>query len=62
MQHDEVIPILNFGSQYAQLIARRVRKDCLPPRVTHFIAPHAVTLRVVARVNRGNGYRGRSQL
>jgi len=25
MAHDEVIPILDFGSQYAQLIARRVR-------------------------------------
>src|SRR5213082_1246701 len=25
-QHDEVIPILDFGSQYAQLIARRVRE------------------------------------
>lgn len=27
MQHDEVIPILDFGSQYAQLIARRVREQ-----------------------------------
>ncbi len=26
MQHDEVIPVLDFGSQYAQLIARRVRE------------------------------------
>jgi GMP synthase (glutamine-hydrolysing) len=26
MAHDEVIPILDFGSQYAQLIARRVRE------------------------------------
>src|SRR6476619_3043631 len=26
MDHDEVIPILDFGSQYAQLIARRVRE------------------------------------
>src|SRR5437870_8876707 len=26
MQRDEVIPILAFGSQYAQLIARRVRE------------------------------------
>src|SRR5436190_323111 len=26
VQHDEVIPILDFGSQYAQLIARRVRE------------------------------------
>ncbi len=26
MQHDEVIPILDFGSQYAQLIARRMRE------------------------------------
>jgi GMP synthase (glutamine-hydrolysing) len=26
MQHDEVIPILDFGSQYSQLIARRVRE------------------------------------
>jgi GMP synthase (glutamine-hydrolysing) len=25
-QHDEVIPILDFGAQYAQLIARRVRE------------------------------------
>jgi hypothetical protein len=25
-EHDEVIPILDFGSQYAQLIARRVRE------------------------------------
>jgi GMP synthase (glutamine-hydrolysing) len=27
MVHDEVIPILDFGSQYAQLIARRVREQ-----------------------------------
>jgi GMP synthase (glutamine-hydrolysing) len=27
MTHDEVIPILDFGSQYAQLIARRVREQ-----------------------------------
>src|SRR5215204_3597348 len=26
MIHDEIIPILDFGSQYAQLIARRVRE------------------------------------
>src|SRR5437764_5437222 len=26
MAHDEVIPILDFGAQYAQLIARRVRE------------------------------------
>jgi GMP synthase (glutamine-hydrolysing) len=26
MAHDEVIPILDFGSQYVQLIARRVRE------------------------------------
>jgi GMP synthase (glutamine-hydrolysing) len=26
MRHEEVIPILDFGSQYAQLIARRVRE------------------------------------
>jgi GMP synthase (glutamine-hydrolysing) len=26
MRHDEVVPILDFGSQYAQLIARRVRE------------------------------------
>jgi GMP synthase (glutamine-hydrolysing) len=26
MIHDEVVPILDFGSQYAQLIARRVRE------------------------------------
>ena len=27
MRHDEVIPILDFGSQYTQLIARRVREQ-----------------------------------
>jgi GMP synthase (glutamine-hydrolysing) len=27
MLHDEVIPILDFGSQYAQIIARRVREQ-----------------------------------
>src|SRR4051812_5169355 len=27
MVHDQVIPILDFGSQYAQLIARRVREQ-----------------------------------
>jgi GMP synthase (glutamine-hydrolysing) len=27
MIHDEIIPILDFGSQYAQLIARRVREQ-----------------------------------
>src|SRR6516162_7094454 len=26
MAHDEIIPILDFGAQYAQLIARRVRE------------------------------------
>src|SRR5881275_2869721 len=26
MLHDEVVPILDFGAQYAQLIARRVRE------------------------------------
>src|SRR5690348_4945076 len=26
MQHEEIIPILDFGAQYAQLIARRVRE------------------------------------
>src|SRR5580698_7222643 len=26
MLHDEIIPILDFGSQFAQLIARRVRE------------------------------------
>jgi GMP synthase (glutamine-hydrolysing) len=25
--HDEVIPVLDFGSQYAQLICRRVREQ-----------------------------------
>src|SRR5215212_2389469 len=27
MTHDEVIPILDFGAQYAQLISRRVREQ-----------------------------------
>src|SRR5437762_8058894 len=26
VRHDEVVPILDFGAQYAQLIARRVRE------------------------------------
>ena len=37
--HDEVIPILDFGAQYAQLIARRVREAgafsvLMSPKVT----------------------------
>src|ERR1051326_3159593 len=27
MRHEQVIPILDFGAQYAQLIARRVRES-----------------------------------
>src|ERR1700710_1452482 len=34
-QHDEVIPILDFGSQYAQLIARRVREAGVYSELVH---------------------------
>jgi GMP synthase (glutamine-hydrolysing) len=39
MTHDEVIPILDFGAQYAQLIARRVREqgvysELVSPRIS----------------------------
>lgn len=35
MQRDEVIPILDFGSQYAQLIARRVREKGVYSELVH---------------------------
>jgi len=39
MTHDEILPILDFGSQYAQLIARRVREqgvysELVSPRIS----------------------------
>jgi GMP synthase (glutamine-hydrolysing) len=39
MAHDEIIPILDFGSQYSQLIARRVREagvfsELVSPKIT----------------------------
>ena len=47
MQHDEVIPILDFGSQYAQLIARRRSMRALPHTYRDVQADAGTTLRIV---------------
>ena len=49
MVHDQVIPILDFGSQYAQLIARRVREkgvysELTAPDITAEQVPAVVQL------------------
>jgi len=41
MAHDEIIPILDFGSQYAQLIARRVREKGVYSELTRPDIPFA---------------------
>lgn len=47
MPHDEVVLVLDFGSQYNQLIARRVREN----RVFSRIVPHDITAREIRELN-----------
>src|SRR5438270_14078297 len=47
MVHDEVIPILDFGAQYAQLIARRVREK----GVYHELVRHDISADELKKLN-----------
>ena len=47
MIHDEVVPILDFGAQYAQLIARRVREQ----GVYSVLVRHDVSIDELKRMN-----------
>jgi len=50
MTHDEVIPILDFGAQYAQLIARRVREAGV---YSELVRPDIPAAELAARKPRG---------
>jgi len=47
MPHHEVVLVLDFGSQYNQLIARRVREN----KVFSRIVPHNITARQIKEIN-----------
>ena len=47
MPQQEVVLVLDFGSQYNQLIARRIREN----RVFSRIVPHNITAREIRRIN-----------
>lgn len=47
MQHTETILILDFGSQYTQLIARRIREQ----NVYSEIHPHTISIEEVKKIN-----------